>query len=386
MVSNETMNKEGGKKKRGLAVFYDPHNVYQFLWYYATTGKDIEWDALCLPNSFQGEYISEWSEKLGIFKNIYRHVELYEGWGLKQQLARFLKMSAYALVGQQTSYAKKTITEMVGHTDYDTMVVLTDMGFISGMFLLLGKEKEVIVLEDGTADYVARSYKTIFSKLNNAHAWKGLLLTAMGYNCFGGTYPLRTTKDCIKYCSHPDKMLYRDYREMRTLYDFSNTDTELFNSLMERLFPHLAEFFKEEREAVLFTTPVDDYLPEGYEKYCHRVEDYVNAKYKRIILKKHPRDNFIYQFADDVDVVEIDKSIPAEAMLRFVHPMDLLFMGPSSVNLYLNHRDYKPVVIKFNGLEEESTKCTSVRAQYMNSVVDHHLELQEYTQDNIIYL
>ena len=60
------------KNKRGLAVFYDPHNVYQFLWYYCTYGQDMDWDALCLPNSFQGEYVSEWAEKLGIFKNIYR--------------------------------------------------------------------------------------------------------------------------------------------------------------------------------------------------------------------------------------------------------------------------------------------------------------------------
>ena len=61
--------------KKGLAVIYDPHNVYQFLWYYCTYGKDIEWSALCLPNSYKGEYLSEPCRKLGIFKKIYRDTD-----------------------------------------------------------------------------------------------------------------------------------------------------------------------------------------------------------------------------------------------------------------------------------------------------------------------
>ena len=57
--------------KKGLAVFYDPHNVYQFLWYYCTYGGgNMEWSALCLPNSFLGDQVSEFCKKLDIFKKI----------------------------------------------------------------------------------------------------------------------------------------------------------------------------------------------------------------------------------------------------------------------------------------------------------------------------
>ncbi len=157
--------------KRGLAVFYDPHNVYQFLWYYCTDGGDIEWDALCLPNSSQGEYISEWLEKLGIFRRVVRHTELYESWPLQKQFAMFTKMAGYALVGQQKRYAEKMIRQIVGTNDYDTYVVLADIGLISGLFLLFGKEREVIILEDGTVDYLTRSDLAILSKLSNAYAW-----------------------------------------------------------------------------------------------------------------------------------------------------------------------------------------------------------------------
>ena len=45
------------EKMKGLAIIYDPHNLYQFLWYYCNKGKIKEWDALCLPNGYKGEYM-----------------------------------------------------------------------------------------------------------------------------------------------------------------------------------------------------------------------------------------------------------------------------------------------------------------------------------------
>jgi hypothetical protein len=69
-MSKKLIENNDGKKK-GLAVIYDPHNVYQFLWYYCTYGKDIEWYALCLPNSYKGEYLSNECKKMNIFKEIY---------------------------------------------------------------------------------------------------------------------------------------------------------------------------------------------------------------------------------------------------------------------------------------------------------------------------
>ena len=52
---------------KGLAVIYDPHNLYQFVWYYCNHGKQKKWDALSLPNGGRGEYMHSFCEDTGIF-------------------------------------------------------------------------------------------------------------------------------------------------------------------------------------------------------------------------------------------------------------------------------------------------------------------------------
>ena len=58
-------------ESKGLILVYDPHNLYQFLWYYCTYGKDMKWDALCLPNEGKGEYMSAYCKRVGIFEQVY---------------------------------------------------------------------------------------------------------------------------------------------------------------------------------------------------------------------------------------------------------------------------------------------------------------------------
>ena len=372
--------------KKGLAVFYDPHNVYQFLWYYCTDGTEIEWDALCLPNSFQGDQVSEWIEKLGIFIRVIRHDELYEGWSLGKQLARFTEMTSYAVIGKQKKYAEKTIRDIVGDQEYDTYVILTDLGLISGLFLLYGKDKDVIILEDGTADYMERSCKNILSHLNNTYAWKGFILSRMKYNNFSGMFPLKTTEDCIKYSSHPDKMNYKKYREIRKLYDYDRTDMSQFSEYMGILFPDLEMKLEKHFDAVLFSTPLKDILPEGNEKYYQRVEEYIGSRFKSVLLKKHPRDDHVFDFGPETEVTEIEKSIPAEAFLARIREIPCYFMGPSSCNLYLDRNTYKPSVFIYRGLEEESKKRTDVQTTYSGDLIRQYLQVFDYNDSNVIII
>lgn len=381
------MGEKNQKAERGLAVFYDPHNVYQFLWYYSTYGKDIEWDALCLPNSFQGEYTSEWLEKTGIFKRIIRHLEVYEGWSNWQQFVRFSRMFGYALLHQQKKFAKKEIAKIVGSMDYQHYNVLTDLGLISGMFLTFGKDSEVSILEDGTADYLPRSYSSIFKKMNSVYSLKGLVLAYLGYCDFSGTFPLRTTKDCIKYCSHPEKMRYTDYREMRKLYDFSICDNELFEQLIQSIFPEVPSYFSIRHEAVLMTTPLTDYVGEGADKYYKRVESYINELgYSTLLLKKHPRDDHVYSFRKGMTVTEIGRKIPAEAILNRIGDMRVYFMGPSSCNLYMDTEKTDTTYFTYKGLEEESKNNTSVRNQYNLETVFRHLKMYNCRDEDIVVL
>jgi hypothetical protein len=341
--------------KKGLAVIYDPHNVYQFLWYYCTYGKDIEWSALCLPNSYKGEYLSEPCEKLGIFKNIFRDTQQFDSMPLMKRLIIFIKMFLFALIGKQKFFSKKFIRNFIGDYDFDTAIVLTDVGLVSGLFLTFAPEKEIIILEDGMGDYEARKYSNILRRFKNLFELQGFCLSVLGYSNVGHYYPLRTTKNCIKYCSHPDKMLYKNYKEMKILFDMEKTDVTAFKKYLEIIYPNLSEYFDKKAEVILLTTPISDYISDE-KPYVSKIQEYINNNYKgkTILIKKHPRDKATYNFSENITAIEITNSIPAEVLLPYLKDMEILFCDHSSTNLYLTSYGYKPKFLYFIGLSKDN--------------------------------
>lgn len=350
--------------KKGIAVIYDPHNIYQFLWYYCTCGKDIEWNALCLPNLYKEEKLSDYCQKLGIFKNIYRDTHPFATMPLVNRFFLFLKMIIFAILGQQKAFSKKFINKYIDKTDYDIAVVLTDVGFISGLFLTQTPEKEIIILEDGMGDYEPREWKNILKSFFRFYDIQGFIFSLMGYSNIGHYYPLRTTKKCIKYCSHIDKMPYKKYKEIRLLFDFAKTDKELFKQLLAKIYIGIENYFIPQKDIILFTTPLNDYTTTK-EKYIKRIEQYINSHYKgkSLVLKKHPRDISVYSFDKTISVTEIDNTIPAEVLLPFLGNLDIVFCGHSSTNLYLIPFGYNPSFFYFNGLEEDC-KTGNIMCKY----------------------
>ena len=101
------------------------------------------------------------------------------------------------------SWLRKQKMKYVNIDEYDEINVMTDVGLVSGLAIGLGSQKKVVIMEDGTGDYLTRSYKNIFKNFFSLHAWKGFILSLLGYSNPGHYYPLRSTKNCIKYSSHP---------------------------------------------------------------------------------------------------------------------------------------------------------------------------------------
>lgn len=373
--------------KKGIAVFYDPHNVYQFLWYYCTYGKDVEWTALCLPNSFKGDQVSDFCVKLGFFKKIIKSQELFESWSQRRQLIEFLKMFFYACIGKQSTYAKNFLKNLINDVEYEQAVVLTDCGYVSGMFIALSKEKEIIILEDGMGDYLDRKYSNIFKNISNFYSVKGFILSLLGYVNFSSRYPLRTTKKCIKFSSHPDKMRYRKYLKIETLFDMTKTDKELFKSGIESIYPGILKFFCNKPDLILFTTPLIDYT-DNPSRHYEKVEEFINKNgVNRLLIKKHPRDGYVYHFDSKIDVKEIPQIIPAEVLLPYLSGIQILFMDFSSTNLYMSSFNYSPKFLYFTGLCEERATigCSDKYASRVKFIERLGLlELDE--KDNIIDL
>lgn len=344
-------------KKRGLAIIYKPHNLYQFVWYYCNKGKEKEWDALCLPNGYKGEYMHTYCEKAGIFQHIYQNDTDFSILPNRKKLISFAGMFLYYIMGRRTAYCKKLINQYVNVDDYDSFVVIADVGVVSGACVALGKENEVIILEDGINDYSARPRFISKGQMASGYSWQGFFLSLMGY-CSPGWFRLKTDEYCIKYCSQPEKMKYRGYREIRQLYTDKGTDMELFDSLIRKIYPALNNYDFDNVDVILLTRPLDDFVKD-YEKYKRRIEEYIGERYKSVLLKKHPREGGVYQFGDGVKVSEIDNSIPAEALLPYLKGIDIVIITTSAIMFYLKAYGLKCTNILFNGMYEESANSST---------------------------
>lgn len=354
---------ENQTARKGLAVIYDPHNLYQFLWYYCNQGINMKWDALCLPNGYKGEYMHAYCENAGIFDRIFKYDTDYSILPVVQKLVLFIKMFLFFLIGKKKEYCKRILNSYVNESDYDTFVVIADVGVVSGACIALGSEKRVIILEDGLSDYANRPFFIPWKKIRSVNAWQGFFLSIMGY-CCPGWFRLRTNKHCIKYCSHPDKMRYRNYRELRLLYDNKGMDYNLFECIIKRVYCLLGEYDFSKVGAVLLTTPLDSYVSE-YEKYMNRIEQYVKeCGYETIVLKKHPREKAKYQFDNAITVIEVDNGIPFEAIVPFVRGKEVIVTSLSSSILCLNAYNIDCKIIFLNGLLEESLRTNSAFKPY----------------------
>lgn len=338
--------------KKGLVVVYDPHNLYEFVWYYCNRGKDKEWDALCLPNAQKGEYMHTYCEMAGIFKHVYRDDTGYDTASAGRKAALFLSMLCHFITGKRKAFCRKLLNRFISLDEYDEIVVIAGVGIVSGACIALGKEMEVVILEDGINDYSEQPRMIPFTKLNSLYNWQGCILAAMGY-CNPGWYRLNTTKNCIKYSSQPEKMIYRNYREIKQLYESEGTDQERFGSIVKQIYPALQKIDFDSIQSVLFTRPMIDYVKND-SKYRKKIESYINENFRSIIIKRHPREDEEYHFADGMNCTEIDNSIPAEALLPYLKDKSIVVVMTSGITLYMKAFGLKCTILTFDGLFDES--------------------------------
>ena len=345
-------------QSKGLVIVYDPHNLYQFVWYYATYGYGKNWDALCLPNESKGEYMSESCKRANIFENVMSNETEFSQMKITQKICLFAKMVCQAIVSHQEDFCKKFLNTYFESNEYDTIVVLTDVGMISGMSLWWGREKEVIILEDGWTDYLARHNGIAPKKINSFYDFQGYFLAKMGYCNPAHIYPLKTTKYCHKYSKYPELMRYTDYASIEKLLDFKQTDMNLFDEIIRRIYPELTEVCFDDYSVILFGAALRGYT-ENAEPYVERLENYISDYGTDILMKKHPRDTVTYSFEKESGVLVLPSSIPAEVLTSHLAGKKVIFASFSSTIFYVNTDECDVEVVYFRNLADESLKSNS---------------------------
>ena len=354
--------------KKGLAVIYDPHNLYQFLWYYCNRGKQREWDALCLPNGYKGEYMHTYCENAGIFRRIYRDDTDYSVLPMANKVRIFARMVLYWILGHRTEYCRKLLNQYVNEKEYDEIVVIADVGVISGACVALGKEKEVIILEDGFTDYGTRPVFISVKEIFSLYKWQGFVMSLMGY-CSPGWFRLENDKYCIKYSTAPEKMKYTNYREIRKLFDANGTDNVLFEELLQKVYPSLSEY-DYNADAVFLTTPLKSFL-EDYTKYKQRVEAFIReCGFGKVLLKRHPRDEDEYYFGDNTEIEEIDNSIPAEVIFPYFRNKKAVTMALTGSSIAMPAYGIHCDILYLEGLYEDCIRSNGMGTPYRYEELD----------------
>ncbi len=341
------------ERKKGIAVIYDPHNLYQFIWYYCTYGKEYDWTAVCLPNGYKGEYMSEFCKRSEIFEEIISDSQGYLTMSIGKKLKVFAEMFWYAIRGKQADFCKKMVSKYTKFEDYDIAVVLTDVGIVSGAFIGLSAEKKTVILEDGMGDYADRPKGYLWKHFFNPYDWQGFLVAKMGYSNPAHYYPLKTTKNCEKFCSNPDQMIYREYKSIDRLFELTNTDEKAYKEILKKVYPEIERCDFDSVDSIVFTNRLYDFCKDT-SVYMEKFQKHINDNYKSIIIKKHPRDEGNYVFDEGVKVQEISNSIPAEVLLPYIKDKQIVFMFTSSILLYMQSYDFKYYYLYFEGLHKQN--------------------------------
>lgn len=326
------------KETKGLAIIYDPHSLQQFLWYYFTYAKDVQWDALCLPNGYKGTYMTGYCQKARIFKQIYRGNIDYLEMGIIDKLILFIQMIWHWATNSKSVFAKKVFDSYVDNVDeYNEIISLCDTGFVSGLSALLWQEKKISFCDDGLGDYAPRTTWSSHYKKSSFTYLQGLLMSFMGYGCKGRFY-FEPTKYCYKYSAITSEMKYHNYKYMLDM-DMSKTDIDGYNCVLRNIYSELYNINFCGASAIVFTDKMDVFSKK-YQVYYDKCTSYISERHMSCLLKKHPRDDATYKFNRNVAVVEIDSRVPAEVLLPFIHGKKIFFLMFSSIIIFMNQYKY----------------------------------------------
>lgn len=343
-------------KKNAVVILYSPRGLLEFLWYFCTYGKEYNWIAVCAWYGNMARHQVEVCRKLGIFSRICFDDRNFMDMDILKKIKLFFEMGFYFLIGQRKKMCRRIIQEAIGDIDYELAVISCDYGILPGAFLAEAKEKRIVILEDGVGDYMERYKYPRFRSMKSINDLAGFFLAKMGYANTAFCYAMRDSQFCEKFSIYPEKLKYRDYKSIQKLGDMDHErfDRDLYQVLKSEVINAQEEYTG---DAVLFTTTFYGVVKE-HDIVVSEAEKYINKNYagKTLLLKKHPRDEHKYVFDSRVNVVEIDKNLPAEILEEKLKVGAYIYMYPSNTMLTYQKYVEQIYVLYFRILEKTKTR------------------------------
>lgn len=325
-----------GKDDKVLVCITNKHMLEQVVWYHSVYPEG-KWEAAILTTFANREFackMLEECEKTGLFiKCVLIEENLKEAPFIKK-LSTMLHFIAGYIGRKQKEIAQKRIQRVMGHFNYQKAIIQSNHSFFSTAIIQIMPPGRVICLEDGMPDYLER--KTFYNLTFEGII--GFLLAKMGYTNYfsrsGETYKLTIDSKCIKYSSFPEQMKYRNYFKIKRLCLNQKKSNILKN-----------EYF----DLIIFSSVFDTYRMRGS---CYDLlhnwllEEYMD---KRILIKKHPRENYDFKWNDlNITIEEGIKS--GEEVLDYIDCHKIILLYTSALLVKLCSENKKFEIICFDNI------------------------------------
>lgn len=339
--------------KKAIVVLYSPKTLYDFIWYYCTYGKEYEWTAICIPYGYIECQVIDLSKKLDIFEEI--KTDASTNFSIYEKLWIFIEMLFFFCIDKRKAFCKYMVKKYIKSTDFFLAVVPSSLRVLTGAIIGNSDEYNTVILEDGLGDYHSRTKKIILEDGFNFKNFIGAFIAKLGYASLTGRYWLEDEKYCEKYSSHPEKMKYFNYRCIKKLHDMTLTDTKLYYKLISKTFEINDHIYT--GDLLLFTAPLIDFTDKPF-LFIKQTIEYINKNFPNstLLIKRHPRDNMIYEFTENIKVKELDEKIPAEVLSDYIEVTHYIFMFPSATLLAFQETEKKATIFYYKKLEKISKK------------------------------
>ncbi len=318
------------KRKKALAVVAGPYRLLQVLWL-TLKYKEYDWSVVLLrygENLSVVENLKKACIESGVFQNVYTAITVGRYSTSIQKIRETLRMCFYYIIGKKKEYCLKLITSYIPDFNYQLLCVASSLSFFEGAVLNFASDIDTLIIQEGVSDYIKAA--TNHNKITN---FASEFLYRMGYINLKSKEYFFAYEKCIKYATLPSKLHYRGFKEIKRMFDSSQTDKETFLELISKVFPISVK----EYDAVIFTGPLQLYgKNDGYPEFIRFLEDHF--KDKKVLIKRHPQDITVYS-CENVVLEDKYSEIPGEILLQHLSDCKIYFFFPSTILIDILEND-----------------------------------------------
>lgn len=338
--------------KRGLLLLSKPYMLIQFFYLY-TQSKEYEYDVIIesLANADLIDDLFQKCRSLNLFKSVKVSRNTFQHQKSSRLARLFVKLLGLAVLRKQENFYNELFdNDRIKLDDYSRIIVQNDFSFISSALInVCAYNKEVIMLEDGTIDYLAKYRHMQLKDMCKIHEWIAFFLAKMNYANINYHYANKMFCYITKYSTLPEQLRYRKYKEIKKLFDFHGNEKADYLNLVTQIYKLNVNSLKS-IDAIIFTAPFTaDYCrgDRWFSKCSHWLQTELASK--KVLLKKHPRDTFIYSIPN-TDVCEMYAELPGELLMSELENVEIIFMSPSSILLNVINQNLKYKIMFFESV------------------------------------